>query len=72
MSQTRRCGGCGQAIVQKRNLEVTLCVYETDDTEIQDEIQQAYDDYCDGCVLSGVLHLLQKIADRRRARKAKR
>lgn len=53
MSQTRRCGACHEPIAQKRNLEVTLCLYETDGPEVQDHLEQAYDDYCDGCVLSG-------------------
>lgn len=71
MSLTRKCGACGAMIEKKNCLEVGLRVLKTDGAEEQDPIEQAYDDYCDGCVLDGcaVTDLLQSLT-KYKARKA--
>lgn len=53
MGLTRKCGACEQAIAQDHHLELQVRVIRTEGPESQDETEQAYDDYCDGCIKSG-------------------
>jgi hypothetical protein len=64
MSLTRKCAACGEMVRRAQYIELIVRVLTTSGSEDQNPIEQAYDDYCDGCVLDGsaVADLLRALA----------
>lgn len=53
MTMMRRCEACNQPIPQRQFVELSIRVLRSEQGESQDPVDQAFGDYCDGCVASG-------------------
>lgn len=53
MTIMRKCEGCSQPIPQRQFIQLTMRALQSDEGDEQDNIEQVYGDYCDGCLASG-------------------
>lgn len=53
MTLMRKCESCGKPIHQKQFVEMTIRILRSNEGENQDQLEQVFGDYCDGCVTSG-------------------